>query len=420
MKLSTLGITNLPSSKHPNDFEFIVGQRRYSCSSAVAAFLSPKVGHLQGVDPTVDRYVLSITDDYDVFSKVLSLSQGLSVEVTDSTRETLLSIAHELENRELWNLAFGNSPTLNLTNVSQLYRYFKTFNVGSSDIISFIASHFHEMREDFVKSLDCDDLGQILSQSCLVIKSEDDLYEIISSRFAENAAFVELLQFVRFEFLSESVIERFVEFSEKNAEEFGITLSLRVWRAIWRRLILRLDSKSLCLPPDRYAALPGIDIPLREDAPLDGILAYLTKKHSGNLHAKGIVVVTGNITQGHEQLTDPLGTSGFAAWNAADGWFCYDFGETRICPTHYSVMSCCNNRMPQSWTISVSEDGKVWETIHSATDSQTLKSGSKTESYSISQPRKSRFLRFTTPAVNYLGQNVCHMKSFELFGRLIE
>jgi hypothetical protein len=76
--------------------------------------------------------------------------------------------------------------------------------------------------------------------------------------------------------------------------------------------------------------------------------------------------------------------------------------------------------MPRSWTIEICDDGTSWEMIHSVSDSVTLKSAAMIQSYSISLPKKSRFLRFNAPGGNHQNDNECHLKAFELFGILNE
>jgi hypothetical protein len=52
-KLSSEGMRNIPASKFPNDFRFIVGDRSYQCSSVVADAYRPFYpGFIQQIQPS--------------------------------------------------------------------------------------------------------------------------------------------------------------------------------------------------------------------------------------------------------------------------------------------------------------------------------------------------------------------------------
>jgi hypothetical protein len=40
--------------------------------------------------------------------------------------------------------------------------------------------------------------------------------------------------------------------------------------------------------------MPGVEVrlPMKKAAPLDGVISYLTAKHRGNVHEKGIVTIS--------------------------------------------------------------------------------------------------------------------------------
>jgi hypothetical protein len=153
---------------------------------------------------------------------------------------------------------------------------------------------------------------------------------------------------------------------------------------------------------------------------VDGILAYLTKKHGGNLHEKGIVTVTGNSIKTIQHLTDPLNPSGYVSWTVADGWFCYDFGDLRIDATRYAVQSCCNSMVAQSWTVEVSENGQKWVAVHAVSDTTPLKPSKAIVSYAMARAPRFRFLRVCHQGPNHSGAFNYHLFAFEVFGKLYE
>jgi hypothetical protein len=55
-KLSANGMRNITISKVENDFDFVVGDHRYSCPWFVAAFLSPKIAQLHALDCSICEF----------------------------------------------------------------------------------------------------------------------------------------------------------------------------------------------------------------------------------------------------------------------------------------------------------------------------------------------------------------------------
>jgi hypothetical protein len=98
---------------------------------------------------------------------------------------------------------------------------------------------------------------------------------------------------------------------------------------------------------------------------LEGILLYLTTKHGGHVHEKGVVIITSKSFL----RDDPR----YLAKNAADftydwsflsngepgQWISWDFGEKRIRPTDCTM----NAFAPKSWIAEGSLDGWTWREI---------------------------------------------------------
>jgi hypothetical protein len=87
---------------------------------------------------------------------------------------------------------------------------------------------------------------------------------------------------------------------------------------------------------------------------------YLTKKHRGNVHEKGIVAITskslfeGDPSNAAQNVADLKSDSEFYSEEEVPGqWICWDFGRMRICPTHYTIP--CEHL--KSWVVECSVDG---------------------------------------------------------------
>jgi hypothetical protein len=103
-------------------------------------------------------------------------------------------------------------------------------NIGCSNEIEFIASHFHEIDISRLEKFEQSIVERILSSSKLVVKSEDWLYERICERDRMNFT---LIQFIRFEFVSKSIATRFI----LNGSDFVVLIDSSIWMSLGRRLI---------------------------------------------------------------------------------------------------------------------------------------------------------------------------------------
>jgi hypothetical protein len=96
-------MANIAASKAENDFTFSVGGESYNCPWFVADFLSPRIGKLHSLDPTMNEFVIETEDPGHDFETFLRLGRGLEVEVNERNRRFLLSVSSELGNCELYS-----------------------------------------------------------------------------------------------------------------------------------------------------------------------------------------------------------------------------------------------------------------------------------------------------------------------------
>jgi hypothetical protein len=95
-------------------------------------------------------------------------------------------------------------------------------------------------------------------------------------------------------------------------------------------------------PPE---SLKEVKFPLHEAKSLDGIISYLTRKHGGNVHDKGIVTHTSKSVLNDDSkyamrnVADLTSGSYFESQNEPGQWVCWDFRELRVRPSHYTMTS---------------------------------------------------------------------------------
>jgi hypothetical protein len=84
-----------------------------------------------------------------------------------------------------------------------------------------------------------------------------------------------------------------------------------------------------------------IAFPLQEAKSLQGIIFFLTRKHGGNVHDKGVVIITSRSVDAAcvalRNLADLTSGTNFRSKNEPGQWVCWDFHQMRVRPTHYTI-----------------------------------------------------------------------------------
>jgi hypothetical protein len=187
LKISGSGLANIPASKLQNDFNFIVGELRYSCPWFMADFLSPVIRRLHLEDSSVSEFIIDTVGNHHQFSEFLSLGRGLSIQIADGTWVFFASIAHELGNFELFHSIVDHfEGDINISTVVDRVSSSAITHYFSERIIDFIASNFFELRSDLFQKIPESVFLRVISHPSLQILNEDSLYDIISSIFASS------------------------------------------------------------------------------------------------------------------------------------------------------------------------------------------------------------------------------------------
>jgi hypothetical protein len=415
VKLTASGMANIATSKTENDFSFLVGDTAYSCPWFVANFLSPRVAHLHSIDPSVDQFVIKTDDPDHQFKEILSFGRGLAVDVNETNRAFLASVASELGNYELY-FALHEPFQTNLQ-VSTFCELFPPCDIGEAlpeKAVEYLAEHFHDLESSFLNEFPISGLTQILSHPSLRLLSEDSLYEFLSSHFDSNPCYIGLLELVRFEFLTKSAITNFVKWTCDHFDQF--TLSLSMWQAVTARLLL--DVRVDAAQSERFATRFALD----ESSRLNGIIAHLTRKHGGNVHNQKIVTVAGSSQyQGYvaHNAVDLTTETYFESQNAPNQWLCYDFQDRRVQLTDYSIAAHKNNHWLRSWVIEGSQDNKTWVTLDERNTNTEADAGHPITSFAVQRRITSRYVRIRQTANSAYNANWLVLYGFEVFGLLM-
>jgi hypothetical protein len=415
--LTAQGMRNLVIRRSKEDFIFAVGDTTYGCPSFVAEFLSGRVTEQLLADATMRELQISAMDADKIFTKVLLLGSGCSVEVEEWEKPLFIGVCGELRNRELFELIFGrldSEPT-----IDTVFDRLSLFTAQQSDIsreISFIASHFHEFPSSRLFSLDLPTLHEILYHPSLRLESDDRLCIDLLKQTEFDCDYFSLFGFVRFEFVSPSVISAFIDRLNGSFEYFDFS----IWSALQNRLIPSTH------PTTRDLLMHPVVCPFVSRLPFDGIIAYLTNKCGGNVHDHEVVLVTSNRTRKDQHKAENVveldSNNGFWSDDLPGQFLCYDFVKCKVSVTHYSIRSHspANEAHPRNWVVEGSDDGLRWTMLDSRRDDTHLNGGNKVWTYSVDQSTPFEMIRIRSTGVSQMRQIKClGFVAFELFGTLL-
>jgi hypothetical protein len=261
LSLSSKGLQRLESVSHENDFAFILGDERYCCPSFVAEFLSPRLSSLRAQDATIQEFCLEIDDPHHSFSDFVTLGFGHEIVLGVDNVSFIRSVCKELQNYELFEM------TLELTDgkvsreqfVARVEFMSGVESNGHSDM-GIMASHFYECSVSDFDNLSFSVLHAIVSDPGLVLQTEDSLLEVIVRHGAQDPAFIGLLEWVRFEFLSDQGIRSAFDFISASFD----FLTVAIWEGIGKRLTLPVTPP----PKGQRFALPSIESGILSEPPM--------------------------------------------------------------------------------------------------------------------------------------------------------
>jgi hypothetical protein len=162
--------------------------------------------------------------------------------------------------------------------------------------IEFLARNFVDCSMNFLISVDFNILCQNLSHPLLAVLSGDHLCEFVLSRIQRDESQVQLLEFIRFEFISSEILSKVLSYLEQVSPTLNCT--------IWNQITLRLKRTYEERPTSKlhYARLAQVIVELDSLSPVLGIIDMLTKSCGGNVHDKGVLTVTPS-AGGHAAMT---------------------------------------------------------------------------------------------------------------------
>jgi hypothetical protein len=253
LSLSLKGLRRLEQVNHEKDFAFIVGDERYSCPSFVAEFLSPRISSLRAQDVTMSEFSIETEDPGHHFETLLSIGFGNEISVSPQEVGFVRIICGELWNYELFEATIkqGNGQ-IDKEGLKARLNFLSGVDQPCDWGISVVAPHFHEFSASDFDRLSPSVLEALLSDPSLVVRDENSVFEIVHRLASKDPSYFGLLEFVRFEFLSDDCMKTAVEFISTSFESF----TFGIWSSLRNRLSLAVTPPS---PPNRFKPLPAID-----------------------------------------------------------------------------------------------------------------------------------------------------------------
>jgi hypothetical protein len=266
-------------------------------------------------------------------------------------------------------------------------------------------------------------ISAILSHSSLRLKDEDSLYAFLRSQFDKDRNFSSLFEILRFEYLS---CESMTSFLDIVADSFDI-LTIPIWLAISHRLSLAVSPNH---QNDRLAESSGFiehACQLTEGSPLNGIIAYLTRKCGSNVVDHGIISITAS-SAGSAQSYPLRNIADFASQNfyytanQPNSWVCYDFKTMRIKLSHYSLrsQSTDDKNFLRSWVLEGSLEGQSWIELDRHENNSALTGRGATATFPVSHSSAFQFIRLRQIGKNNSNSDNLELCAIEFFGVLAE
>jgi hypothetical protein len=404
-RLSGACVERLSYLPFPRDFAFVAGDTQYRCSKFSACFFSERVSRLLVSDPTVDSLALEGVSA-SAFGRLFDLASGREVLIDSDHLGEVYMVCREIENVELRSVIGPKLfEEMSVTNIIHRVKSKTEIGLEVSEEISFLASHFHEFDSAILQTLGPSLAAEVISNPLLVLSSEDTLYDIITSSGPE---FEDLLSYLKCQYLSESVINKFVD-----------SLSLdRVTPDLWSSICTRLRLHvNVSHDSPRFAQ---IGFHVYANQPFNGILHSLRCACGRNPHVAGLVAVTASgskMNQPHQVLDYDWGDH-WSSMNEEDSWIQIDFRKRAVCLSHYALKSHTGTlNFFRHWVLEGSGDGRIWDIIDSRSTDE-LAGKQKVAVFPANSAHYYRFIRLRQTGKTSHGHNTLILQNLELFGML--
>ena len=416
IKLLKDSICHVPLHSYQHDFTFIVNNEEYKTNKIVADLLSPKISKIHQIDPTFNVYSINTRSKGD-FQLIFDLLSFNSIDLSDSNINFISEIMDNLEAERI-DITIPDTE-LTVKNVIELIKKHEKSLIYQKYLIKeidFLSEHFYELDPKQINKLyDLQDqcIINIINNDKLTLKSEDQLLNFIIELCSKNQDFSTLFEFVYFKNLSDEMILKF--FTSFNIDY----LTKETWMSLSKRFC-KHDEKT---NKNRYKN-KFIEIPFSNNN-MKGIFNFIRSKMNINEEIKVNRSSEGN---GDENLLLNFENSQYIYINnKQNSWFCFDFKNHKIIPSHYSIKTIAassNDRHLKNWIIEGSNDKENWTILDEQKNCSYLNGSNNVHSFQIDKQEKNEqefeYLRIRQTGTNWYGDYYFYICSIEFYGKIYD
>ena len=403
-----------------NDFEFIVGSRRFPCTKQQACFLSSIVQKRLKSDPTFSSYKVNIDDPNNYFQQFYDLLFGKPLNVTDDIKLFAIEIGAQLGNEELIS-HFSSilfKKKIALDNSIIRLRSKICLSLDPNPELAYIASNFTNYSEDVLMNLGYDILEMILTDSRLVIETESWLFNFLLKLIMDKGdAYKPLLSTIQFEFLTRQEMKKFLNII--SAED----ISSSMWSALKQRLILNVNVNKES--SSRHSSKAGeIKIPYDPQAPNNGIIHCLMDLCKGDPCERGELDITASsISKNNEHhLIEYSSYDWLVTQEGIGQHILFNFRKKKVYVNSYTLATCCNRigcNHPKSWDLYGSNDLETWDLLDRRKDDTSLNGNRKATFQCLTKkPQAYQFIKLQMTGKNHNNNTRLVLSSVEFYGSL--
>lgn len=429
-----------------------------------------------------EPFCINIFND-DIISLLKQLSSGNPIKIPNDQILNMQIISILLGNEELFEKISSlnsdendqNSIDVQLQQIELFYYCSRSSNnlFDYKKTIESISGRLYSIDEEKLKKLPKPILYSILSSPHLRIKSEDWLFDFIQQIFNENESDSEIFNITSFyeqiDFLalSEAKFEEFLENFEFNEMTKTIWEKLSKCFYIYYYMAFGQKNKQRYAQEDsevndrninflnEKSVVNNFDQPKEKDDRNIGksevndstfVGNSVRLGYDGNNGFNGIINHFNNVTSDHitEKVTvtsssrfigNPLFVTElndklkyFMSLDRPDSWIQYEFVDSKVRPTHYSIRTWDNGKKGghlKSWSIEVSNTGNDddWRILDTRNEVTALDNNNAEVTFEIqSNLRENEFFKFVRlrqTDANVSGKNFLILSALEIFGSVI-
>lgn len=405
----------LSFDSYENDFVFIVNNEQFKTSRIVADILSPKINKMHLTQPNIKEFIIN-TKIHGNFSYFLQLINFNFNDIPKSQISFINEVAIILDNQFIEIKNEEDQIEITIDNVIDRIKFHEQNpHIYSRQIkkeVDYLASHFYMInitQEESLYTMKKFILDKIFNNTKLVLKSEDQLLNIINNIYKNNFNCSYMFNYVHFNSVSNEGIASFLQFIKFD------DLTPNIWQSISSRNTVNDDKTSESSRNNqRYV---GQVFTYSKNNKLSGILKYLKDKSEID---EEISITASSIQSSNFDKTCIIGDTSQSLATiehiTTDPWICIEFKKHSLIPTNYTLYITGDHEI-KSWVVEGSNDKDNWIIIDEHNDCNCLKK-SLSHTFSIKKQIEIKYFRIRMTGPNWNGRYILKLTAIELFGKL--